>query len=148
MYHWIKKTKFNKPWLEIEQHQIQRILIKFLPQAIKKYDYFHFNTISTTLTAWWKTIQITSSTLSICKDSSLWHNPDFVLYNKPIYFLIWFQKQITHLHHLFENNDFIPFEKLIQRYGAGREQFLQYEQIKHVIQTKLGNESITTTTCI
>lgn len=58
------------------------------------------------------------------------------MHNSPIYFPRWHQNGISHLHHLFENNSFNSFNTLVQRCGVGREEFLHYHQIKHLIKAK------------
>lgn len=62
----------------------------------------------------------------------------FMLQNKPFDFSIWAQKGITHLHHLFENNHFMSFNAFTQTYGVGREQFLQYQQLRLKIKDNSG----------
>lgn len=58
------------------------------------------------------------------------------MHNSPIYFPLWHKKGITHLYHIFQNNSFIPFNTLIQKFGVGKEEFLHYQQIKHIIKSK------------
>lgn len=139
LFIWINKRYHNKAWIQLEQSQCQNTPIAdlpFLPQSIKKLNYFKSITISTTLTAWWKTRKTTDSSQAPCKFTPIWHNPDFQLHNSPIYFPLWHKKGITHLSHLFQNNTFIPFNALIQKFGVGREEFLHYQQIKHIFKSK------------
>ena len=124
---WINIQKHNYPWLELEQNQCTNISIAdlpFLSQSRKKSNFCQRITINSTLTAWWKTNQITKSSLALNKYTPLWHNPMLTLQNKPFHFSTWAQKGITHLCHLFENNQFMSFNTLTQKYGIGREQFL------------------------
>ena len=141
LFKWIHKDNYSTPWLQIEQNQCKTTSltdIPFLPQSIKKQDYYKNITISSTLTAWWKAHKITKSSLAPCRFTPIWYNPDFQLYNTSVHFPSWHQKGITHLHHLFENNQFISFNTLIQRYGVGRDQFLQYQQLKSIIKSKIN----------
>ena len=81
---WIHPIKQSNPWIEIEQAQCQEISISNLPFincTIKRHSCFKANTISTTLTAWWKAYKSTNSTLAPCKYTPLWNNPNF-LHNK------------------------------------------------------------------
>ena len=48
---------------------------------------------------------------------------------------------ITHLHHLFENNQFLSFHTIVQKYGVGTDQFLQYHQLKAAIQCKVDKSN-------
>lgn len=139
LFIWINKQYHHKPWIHLEQTQCQNTPIAdlpLLPQSIKKRSYFKSITISTTLTAWWRTIKITGASTTLCKYTPIWHNPDFQLHSHPLHFPLWDKKGITHLHHLFENNIFISFQTLNQKYGVGRGEFLHYQQIKHTIQSK------------
>ena len=70
----------------------------FLPVSMKKMKYFKSLTINAALTSWWKAIKITKSSLTPCKPTSVWNNPNFQLCKKPIYFPKW-QHGITHVHH-------------------------------------------------
>uniref|UniRef100_A0A672Z074 Reverse transcriptase zinc-binding domain-containing protein n=1 Tax=Sphaeramia orbicularis TaxID=375764 RepID=A0A672Z074_9TELE len=141
---WIHTDQSSPPWLQIEQNHCKTTSLSdlpFLPQSIKKQDYYNNITVSSTLTAWWKAHEITKSSLAPCRLSPMWHNPDFQLYNTPVYFPSWQHKGITHLHHLFENNQFISFNTLIQKYGVGRDQFLQYQQLKSIIKSKINTSN-------
>lgn len=141
LYKWIHKTKYNNSWIELEQNHCKDTSISdlvFLPKSIQKMPYFNNITIASTLTAWWQVNKINKSPLTSCRHTPIWFNPDFQLCNKPIHFPSWRQKGITHLHHLFENNQFISFKTLVQRYGLGGEQFLQYQQIKSIIKSKIN----------
>lgn len=136
---WINIHKHNYPWLELEQNQCTNISVAdlpFLSQSIKESKLCQHITIHSTLTAWWKTNQITKSSLELNRFTPLWHNPEFMIQNKPLYFPTWAQKGITHLHHLFENQHFMSFNTLTQKYGVGREQFLQYQQLRLQIKDK------------
>jgi len=62
-----EQTHYN-PRLHLEQYLCSPNSIAdlpFLPQSIKKLDFYHNITLGTTLAAWWKTIknQITPSTM-------------------------------------------------------------------------------------
>lgn len=136
---WIQKEN-QSSWKDLEQSQCKDISIfdlPFLPASIKKIPLFDNLTISSTLKAWWKTIKITKSSLTPCKLTPIWHNPDFQLCKKPIYFPSWQQKGITHLHHVFTNDHFISFDLLAQKFGIEEHQFLQYQQLKSVIKSKI-----------
>lgn len=111
--------------------------LPFLPQSIKKLDFYHNITIATTLSAWWKTNKITKSPQAPSRFTPIWHNPDLRLYNKPIHFPKWQQNGITHLHHVFENHKFMSFPSIVQKFGIGRDQFLHYQQLKFLIQSKI-----------
>lgn len=129
----------NNSWLKLEQNLSKTTSIvdlPFLPQSIKKLNYSNNATIHTTLTARWKTNKITESPLAPCRYSPIWHNPDFQLNHTSIYFPSW-QQGIT-LHHLFQNNQFLSFNALIQKYGLGKDQFLRYQQLKSVIKSKIS----------
>lgn len=141
LFKWTQKHNHKNPWLELEQNQCKTTSIAdlpFLPQSIKKLDYCKNTTISSTLTACWKTNKITKSSLAPCRYTPIWHNPDIQLHNTPVYFPSWQQKGITHLHHLFQNNQFISFNTLIQKYGVGRDHFLHYQQLKFIIKSKIN----------
>ncbi len=112
--------------------------LPLLPQSIRKQNCCKSTAIHTTLTAWWKTNKITKSSLAPCKYTPIWYNPDFQLHNTPIHFLSWQQKGITHLHHLFQNNPFLSLNTLILKNGIGRDQFLQYQQLKSVVKSKIN----------
>ena len=138
---WTQKNNYNSPWLELEQAQCKHTSIAdlpFLPKSIKKLDYYGNITISTTLSAWWKANKILKSSLDPCKYTPIWHNPYFQLCNTPVHFPSWESRGITHLHHLFENKQFISFNLLVQRYGVSRDQFLQYQQLKSLIKSKIN----------
>lgn len=63
---WINIHKHNYPWLELEQNQCTNISVAdlpFLSQSIKESKLCQHITIHSTLTAWWKTNQITKSSL-------------------------------------------------------------------------------------
>ena len=129
--HFLSSTliKAANPWLKLEQNLSKNTSIAdfpFLPQSMKKLNDCKNITISSTLTAWWKTIKITKSSLAPCRLTPIWHNPDYKQHKTPIHFPTWQQKGITHLHHLFENNQFMSLSGLIQKYGLGRDQFLHY----------------------
>ena len=116
----IHPTKQSNPWIEIEQAQCQAISISDLPFincTIKHHSCFKANTISTTLTAWWKAHKITNSTLAPCKYTSQWNNPNFLHNKKPLNFTTWKEKGITQLQHIIHNFRFISFEDLVQKYG-------------------------------
>ena len=63
-----------------------------------------------------------TKTLAPCRYTPIWHNPDFKLHKTPVYFPSWQQRGLTHLHHLFENNEFVSFNALIHpKYRVGRD---------------------------
>lgn len=78
-----------------------------------------------------------SSAHHSCRYIPIWHNPDFCLHREPINFPKWQQNGITHLHHIFENHKFMPFTSIIQKFGIGRDQFLHYQQLKSLINSKI-----------
>jgi len=124
MIKWINKNNYTKSWIDLEQNQCNSTSIAdlpFLPTSIKKLHYFKNITITSTLTAWWKINKITNSSLTPSRHTPIWHNPDFQISNKPIYFPLWQQKGITHLNHLFQDNKFISFKILTPeiRYWSG-----------------------------
>ena len=83
LFKWTKMHNFNNPWLELEQNQCITISIAdlpFLTQSVKKQNYCKSNTISSTLTAWWKTNKITKTTLAPYRYTPIWYNPDFKLH--------------------------------------------------------------------
>lgn len=138
---WTQQQTHTDPWLDLEKQLCTPIFIAdlpFLPQSIKKMDFYHNITISTTLTAWWKVNKITKATLAPCKLTPIWHNPDFRLHNAPIHFPKWQQRGITHLRHIFENHNFMSFTSIMQKFGIGREQFLHYQQLKSLIKSKIN----------
>ncbi len=138
---WIQKQHHNTPWLDLEQSFCKTISITdlpFLPQSIQKLNLCNYSTIYTTLTAWWKTNKITRASLAPCRYTPIWHNPDFKLGSTTIYFHTWHQNGITQIQHLFLNNQFISLNSLIQEYGVGRDQVLQYLQLKSVIKSKIN----------
>lgn len=140
LYKWTQQQTHSDPWLDLEQYLCSPNSIAdlpFLPQSIKKLDFYHNITIATTLSAWWKTNKITKSPQAPCRFTPIWHNPDLRLYNKPIHFPKWQQNGITHLHHVFENHKFMSFPSIVQKFGIGRDQFLHYQQLKFLIQSKI-----------
>ena len=140
LYKWTQQQTHSNPWLDLGQKLCSPNSITdlpFLPQSIKKLDFYHNITISTTLKAWWKANKITKSSLAPCRHTPIWHNPDFRLHNTPIYLPKWQQKGITHLHHVFENHKFMSFKAIIQKCGIGTDQFLHYQQLKALIKCKL-----------
>ena len=62
----------------------------------------------------------------------------FKLHNNTLHYHTWAQKGITHLHHLFHNNQFIDYKDLIQTYGIERHEFLKYPQLKSIIKSKMN----------
>ena len=59
------------------------------------------------------------------------------LKSKTLHFPKWQQKGITHLHHIFENHEFMSLSTIIQKFGIGRDQFLHYQQLKSLIKSKM-----------
>ena len=138
---WIHQTNHNASWADLEQHYCKNISLSDLPflnTTIKQHPCFKNTIISTTLTAWWKVLNIFNFTPTPCKHTPIWHNPDFKLYNNTLHYHTWAQKGITHLHHLFHNNQFIDYKDLIQTYGIERHEFLKYLQLKSIIKSKMN----------
>lgn len=138
---WFHCNKAHISWIELEQADSNNIKISDLPfigSNIKHHYCFKNPLISSTLTAWWKTLEIYKSQLTLFMHTRLWHNPDLQLNKSPPHFSTWKQKGITHLHHLFQDHSFISFHDLIQRYGLRGGQFIQYLQIKSIIKNKIS----------
>lgn len=97
------------------------------------------------MTAWWRVLKITISTTTPCKFTPLWHNPDFHIRKTPIHFHTWEEKGITHLHHLFNNNNFMTFQDLSQKYAIENQQSFYYIQLKTIIRNKINIRNNTLT---
>ena len=138
---WINPT--HNTWTHIEQSYFKKLNLSDLPSmnnTLKKQDSFKNLTISTTLTAWWKALKLTNSSTSPSKDTPLWNNPDFHMNNTPLHFRTWEQKGITHLHHLFNNNNFLTYKQLIEKHNldSSNTSSFQYLQIKSIIKSKIN----------
>lgn len=54
----------------------------------------------------------------------------------------WSSKGITHLQHMYKNNNIIPFSHFRQKHGIGSDQFLQYLQIKAAIKNAYNTTTL------
>lgn len=132
----------NTLWTQIEQSYCNNISLSDLPSlntTLKKHKCFSNTVISTTLAAWWKTLKITNSPTLPCKNTPIWHNPDFLLDKTPIYFHDCEIKGITHLHHLLHGNGLKTFKELTAKYGLNDKATFQYLQLKSILRTKIHN---------
>jgi len=107
----IQNDNHNNSWIEFNKTNTNIFTsvsdLPILTNSIKKMSYFKTITISSTLTAWWKAIQMINSSLAPCKYTPIWYNPDLKMYNIPIYLPTWHLKGITFFCYLFRNNKFI-----------------------------------------
>lgn len=134
-------------WLDIEQSLCENLHISdipFLSQSIKHHPCFKSLTIASALTAWWKYHHITNSNQAPSELTPLWNNPDFTSNKKTLNFHKWAQKGISHLKHIFQSNNFVSFSYLVQEYGIGSNQFLNYLQLKSAVLSKINNRTINT----
>lgn len=140
------KPPLNCTWLQLEQSYFKHLNladISSLNTTLKKHPCFKNIAISTTLTAWWKTLKLTNSSTSPCKYTPIWHNPDFHINNTPLHYHTWEEQAsshgITHLQHLFTNNKFITFTQLTDQYKLdGSNNNFKYLQIRSIIQSKIN----------
>uniref|UniRef100_A0A3P8SX07 Reverse transcriptase zinc-binding domain-containing protein n=1 Tax=Amphiprion percula TaxID=161767 RepID=A0A3P8SX07_AMPPE len=91
---WIHPHEEYNSWLELEQLDCNQIKISDLPfisSALKHHSCFKNPMIASTLSAWWKALEITGSQLKPSILSPIWHNPDFA--NNKIYLQV--KKTIT-----------------------------------------------------
>lgn len=87
---WHNPHKLDSFWLETQQafsNDIQLSDLPFISQTIKHHYCFQSMTISSTLTAWWKALQITNSTVVPSPRTPIWNNPDLCINKKNITFL-------------------------------------------------------------
>ena len=137
---WMNPTEEARSWLELEQIDCNKIQLADLPSittTIKHHRCFKNPLIASTLSAWWKSLETTSSTLEPCALSPIWHNPDFVNNKTTLHFKTWEQKGITHLHHIFQDNTLMTDTKLFQTFEMGKNNFLQYLQLKNSIKKRI-----------
>ncbi|XP_051807528.1 LINE-1 retrotransposable element ORF2 protein isoform X1 [Acanthochromis polyacanthus] len=133
---WINPIHSDYTWIDIEQTLSDNIPLSDLPfisPSIKRHPCFKSITISSALTAWWEFHKITNSSLALCKLTPIWNNPDFLSNKKPLHLHSWSDKGITHLQHIFHNNELVSFSHLVQEYGIRSNQYLEYLQIKSSI---------------
>ncbi|MDG2565841.1 hypothetical protein P7M21_25800, partial [Vibrio parahaemolyticus] len=102
---WLYPNEDYNSWLELEQADCNNIKLSDLPfitTTLRRYNCFKNPMIASTLSAWWKTLEITNSPIEPCLLSPIWHNPDFEINKRPLHFSTWEMKGVTHLHHLFQ----------------------------------------------
>uniref|UniRef100_A0A3Q2ZER1 Reverse transcriptase domain-containing protein n=1 Tax=Kryptolebias marmoratus TaxID=37003 RepID=A0A3Q2ZER1_KRYMA len=150
---WISPNTLDETWLDIEQTLCNNIRLSYLPfisTNIKKHACFKSITISSSLTAWWEYQKMTKSSLIPCRHTPIWNNPDILQENIMINFTGWRAKGIERLEHLYENVDFIPFNKLKIKFNMEDKYFLEYQQIKSIIKKKfkLNKTLIETPVCV
>lgn len=146
IYKWLHPSPSETIWLDLEQTFSKNIQISNLPfcsQAIKKHPSFQAPTIASSLTAWWKFHDITSSPLTPSKFTPIWNNPDFTINKKPLNFPTWIDKGITQLQHIIIDKRFTSFAHLTQNHGIGSKHFLEYLQVKTTIQAKINIQTST-----
>uniref|UniRef100_A0A8C5G154 Reverse transcriptase domain-containing protein n=1 Tax=Gouania willdenowi TaxID=441366 RepID=A0A8C5G154_GOUWI len=77
---WLKPKDYYNTWLEIEQLDYKHIKLSdllFITTTLKCHNCFNNPLIASTLTAWWKTLDIMNIQLKTSMLSPIWHNPHF-----------------------------------------------------------------------
>uniref|UniRef100_A0AAQ5ZBJ0 Reverse transcriptase domain-containing protein n=1 Tax=Amphiprion ocellaris TaxID=80972 RepID=A0AAQ5ZBJ0_AMPOC len=137
---WIHPHEEYNSWLELEQLDCNQIKISDLPfisSALKHHSCFKNPMIASTLSAWWKALEITGSQLKPSILSPIWHNPDFANNKIALYFSTWAERGVTHLHHLLDDNTFRTYINLFQTFEIRNGNFLQYLQVKKTITSRI-----------
>ena len=138
---WMNHREESNSWIELEQidcGKIQLTDLPFITTTIKHHGCFKNPMIASTLSAWWKSLETTGSTLEPCALSPIWHNPDFVNNKTTLYFKTWEEKGITHLCQIFDDNALMTETKLFQTFQIGKNNFLQYLQLKNSIKKRIS----------
>ena len=137
---WIHPHEEHNSWLELEQIDCSHIKISDLPfitSTLKHHPCFKNPLIASTLTAWWKTLEVTGSQLQPGILSPVWHNPDFANNKIPLYHSTWAEKGVTHLHHLLQDNTLMTYTNLFGTFEISNGNFLQYLQVKSTITRRI-----------
>uniref|UniRef100_A0A8C5GQH1 Reverse transcriptase zinc-binding domain-containing protein n=1 Tax=Gouania willdenowi TaxID=441366 RepID=A0A8C5GQH1_GOUWI len=133
---WLNPKEYYNTWLEIEQLDCKHIKLSDLPfitATLKHHNCFKNPLIASTLTAWWKALDITNGQLKTSILSPIWHNPDFKNKKTPLYLKTWEESGITHLQDLFENDKIRSYNNLTQAFDINKSNFLQYLQVTETI---------------
>lgn len=93
---------------------------------------------ASSLAAWWEFLKINRTSLVPCKLSPIWNNPDILLNRKIIHFTAWYDKGIRRLEHIIQDNHVISFDRIVEMYNIEKNKYLEYLQVKSVIQNKLN----------
>lgn len=139
VHKWLYSDPLQLAWLNIEDAECIGLSIKDLPymtKSIQKHECFKNISISVTLRAWWKCNEVLGYNLALNKSAPIWSNPDFLINKKTIFFKLWNQQGITHIHHLFDSVMF-QFDELKIKYDLKESCQYQYIQLKHVLQPKI-----------
>ncbi len=134
IYKWMHPDQINSSWIYTKQTACKEIHISHFPftgHSIICHPCIKNPVIATALTAWWKFHQITNTTLSLNKYTPIWNNPDFLVDRKPLNFLSWISKGITHVEDINHNNILVSLPYLDQKYGTGENHFFELMQIKN-----------------
>lgn len=116
---WLYPSTDYNCWLELEQEDSDNIKLSDLPfitNTLKRHDCFKNQIIASTLSAWWKALEITNTKLEPSLLSPIWHNPDFEINKKPLHLNNWEAKGITHLRHIFQNDTILTFSELLAKF--------------------------------
>uniref|UniRef100_A0AAR2KDJ7 Reverse transcriptase zinc-binding domain-containing protein n=1 Tax=Pygocentrus nattereri TaxID=42514 RepID=A0AAR2KDJ7_PYGNA len=138
---WMKSNRSDSPWLDLEQTLCGKLKISDLPlisSSIKHYNCFKSLTISTTLIAWWEFLKMAKSSLIPCKLTPIWNNPDICWKKTVLNFSEWQEKGINNLEHVIHDGTFISFEDLILKYEISSSKFLEYHQLRSIIQARFN----------
>uniref|UniRef100_A0AAR2JYN7 Reverse transcriptase zinc-binding domain-containing protein n=1 Tax=Pygocentrus nattereri TaxID=42514 RepID=A0AAR2JYN7_PYGNA len=138
---WIKPDLLDSPWLDLEQAFCRKTKLSDLPYIssnIKRHDTFKSLSINSSLTAWWEFLKLTQSPLIPCKLTPIWNNPDICQNKKVLNFTSWREKGIKNLEHVIKEGNFITFQELISEYGINNSKFLEYQQLKSIIQERFN----------
>ena len=133
---WIHPHEDYNSWLELEQLDCNHIKISDLPfitSTIKRHLCFKNPMIASTMSAWWKSLEVTTSQLQPSILSPIWNNPDFVNNKTPLYLSTWVEKGVTHVHHLLKDNIVMTHTNLFETFEIRNGNFLQYIQVKKTI---------------
>ena len=125
--------------MDIEQTFCDNLKISELPfisPSIKHHKCFKSINISSSLTAWWEFLKITNSSIFPCNLTPIWNNPDILQNKKMLNFTSWKSKGIKHMEHIVQGGKFISFDMLKALYGINSNKFLEYQQLKAVINKK------------
>ena len=142
---WINQNPLDESWLDTEKTFCGELRINdlpFLSPAIKKHSCFTSTNISTSLSAWWEFLKITGSSLIPCKLTPIWNNPDILQRKKTINFPRWQNKGIRIFEQLMPENSFIQFSDLVDTYGLSQNNYLEYLQLKSIIQAKFNLDQV------
>lgn len=121
-YHIANRIEFILKWVNPSPHDIAWVTIErvfcgdtrlqdlpFVSTAIKLHSSMTIANTRCSLLAWMEFLKVTESPLIPCGRTKIWNNPDLLQNKKPSNFTHRIGKGITHLKHIWINNDFKSF---------------------------------------